>query len=449
MPEILDWCEQEFPSDRRSTRHAARRPGDRVGRSQVSPRPIIPSSQPILGVLDHAKRYRRDGPARLDLKPDLKMLRHLAFCCQERSDLLDKTSDHAEALIAFSAHWRDWLRPPDAWEPPDEDANGQFRSLARHLFARYDVPRCLDAAWLAGLTAEGLRYQGWYKLVGRGENIRTAADLPILLTRTMSHWFAKAPDDLDIPSAFRWAQVRGMGGDDRLARTILDGRIGIDFDRDEFWITVIRWLITHNDLAPRLQGAIIDYVYDQKFVPSVANPLSRQAGQARQPLAIPPQPNLSMKGRTAASMLKAVEDWHRRLRIPVQGASFEWPSSGIAPLSCEVGTGPSRLVYSTTELISSAELHEEGAAMHHCVVSYLMRCFSGQRSIWSLTVEDASGGSKRLLTLEVRSKDRLIVQAKGCNNREPDNHERFIIARWSESGGPLPVRDLLVEEEEE
>ena len=84
-----------------------------------------------------------------------------------------------------------------------------------------------------------------------------------------------------------------------------------------------------------------------------------------------------MKGRTSASMLRAVEDWHRRLRVPVRGASFEWPSSGIAPFSCDVGTGPSRLVYSTTELISSAELHEEGAAMRHCVAGYWMQCYSG------------------------------------------------------------------------
>ncbi len=95
------------------------------------------------------------------------MLRHLAFCCQDRSDLLDKRSDHTQALIAFSAHWRDWLRPPEVWEPPDKDATGQYRSLARHLFAHYDVPRFLDTAWLAGLTPEGLRYQGWYKHVGR------------------------------------------------------------------------------------------------------------------------------------------------------------------------------------------------------------------------------------------------------------------------------------------
>ena len=148
---------------------------------------------------------------------------------------------------------------------------------------------CLASSTPPGSRASPSRdsaTQDWYKHIGRGENIRTATDLPIPLTRTMSHWFGKLPADLDVPSALRWAQVRGMGGDDRLARTILDGRIGIDFDRDDFWIAVIRWLIAHPELAPRLQGAIIDYLYDQKFVPSVPNPLSRRAGQARQPIAV-------------------------------------------------------------------------------------------------------------------------------------------------------------------
>jgi hypothetical protein len=56
---------------------------------------------------------------------------------------------------------------------------------------------------------------------------------------------------------------------------------------------------------------------------------------------------------------------------------------------------------------------------------------------------------KRLLTLEVRSKDRMIVQARGLDNRESDSHERSILARWAESGGPSPSRSLLLEEQEE
>ncbi len=265
----------------------------------------------------------------------------------------------------------------------------------------------------------------------------------------MAHWFAQAPDDLGIPSAFRWAQIRGMGGDERLARAVLDGRIGIDFDNDEFWTTVIRWLIAHPDLTPRHLGMIVDYLYHQKFVPSVPNPLSRQPDRARQPLAIPAQPDLSMKGRTPASLLRAVEQWHRGLRSPIRGTSFEWKSSGVRPFSYDDGEGSSRRLFNVTELISYAELHDEGTAMRHCVASYWMQCYNEQCSIWSMTVEDISGHITRLLTLEVRSKDRMIVQAKGAENREPDYLERSILARWAESGGPSLSRGLLPEAPED
>jgi hypothetical protein len=194
---------------------------------------------------------------------------------------------------------------------------------------------------------------------------------------------------------------------------------------------------------------IIDYLYHQKFVPSVPNPLSRRPGEARQPLAIPAQPNLSLKGRTPASLLRAVEEWHARLRAPVRGTSVEWESSGIRPFSFESGEGPSRQLFAITELISYAELHDEGAAMRHCVASYWMRCYARQCSIWSLTVEDSSGTVTRLLTLEVRISDRQLIQAKGPDNREPDDLERFLLTRWAESGGPSLGRGLLLEVEED
>jgi hypothetical protein len=445
MPEIREWEEQEFPTDRRASKVAAYRTGDRASRGLVSHRTIKRSPDPCLRILEYADRFRLDGPARKVIEPDRKILRHLACCCLERSNLLAKSSRHADALVAVSAHWRDWLRPLDDWEPPDEDPRAQFGSLARHLFALYNIPIFLDDAWRAGLHAEGLRYQGWYKHVGRGESIKTLPDLPIPLTRVMAHFFAQGPDDLDIPSALRWAQVRGLGGDEGLARTVLESRIGTDFRNDDFWTTVIRWLVAHPDLAPRHHGPIIDYLHDQRFVPSVPNPLSRQRGRARQPLAIPPQSNLCMNGRTPKSLLRAVEEWHKKLGSQRSGISVEWRPSCIRPFSCEVGDGPSRRVFAITELISSEELQEEGKAMGHCVASYWPLCISGQASIWSLTVEDGSGEADRLLTLQVSLPDRLIVQARGPNNREPDDQQRSILARWAESGGPSPSRGLLIE----
>ncbi len=93
-------------------------------------------------------------------------------------------------------------------------------------------------------------------------------------------------------------------------------------------------------------------------------------------------------------------------------------------------------MYTITELINSAELEEEGLTMRHCVASYRPLCESGEESIWSLTVEDASGQADRLLTLEVRNRNREIVQARGRCNRLAEIDELHILSQWMRAGGP-------------
>jgi hypothetical protein len=98
-----------------------------------------------------------------------------------------------------------------------------------------------------------------------------------------------------------------------------------------FWETIIRWFIAHPALHPVHHGPIIDYLYFQRFVPSVPNPSSRRRGQPRGPLLIPPQPNLTMKGRTPETLVRAVEGWHKRLGSERTATSHEWQPSGIVP----------------------------------------------------------------------------------------------------------------------
>ena len=88
----------------------------------------------------------------------------------------------------------------------------QFRDLLRHLIARYDVPAFLDAAWLEGLTAEGVKHQGWYKHIARGQNISTAEGLPIRFDQEAGAPFPSSSRRLRYP-------VRvPMGGDHRSGR---------------------------------------------------------------------------------------------------------------------------------------------------------------------------------------------------------------------------------------
>jgi hypothetical protein len=137
-------------------------------------------------------------------------------------------------LVALARHERDWLRPVDGWFPGDRPPIPSFASLAHHLLADYPVPRFMTSVWFAGCTSDARRPQEWFKLMGRGRNIRSV-DLPIPFTRTMAHHFCLAPDHFAVNHALRWGQIRGMGGNEGLAHALIATRLGQDFTHDEFW----------------------------------------------------------------------------------------------------------------------------------------------------------------------------------------------------------------------
>jgi hypothetical protein len=139
------------------------------------------------------------------LPPDEGALRRLVAFCQVETDVLtdQNAARFANALLALSAHYQDWVRPLESWRARTHNAGRQFHSLLRHLIATYDVPTFMDVAWLEGLTTESVKHQGWYKHIARGHNIRTARDLPLPLSKRQAHAFLSAPDDFDIPTAFR------------------------------------------------------------------------------------------------------------------------------------------------------------------------------------------------------------------------------------------------------
>jgi PcfJ-like protein len=377
----------------------------------------------------------KQKPNRYPLMPDVEAFQRLIEVCWERTELLRgrETLRFAGALLALSAHRRAWVRKPGTWMPRTHNASRQFHSLVRHLVALYDVPGFMNSAWLEGLTQAGVVQQAWFIHVAQGGNLRTAQALPIPLTRKQAHLYLQAPGDFDALSAFRWAQVLDMGGDGRLARSIVGTVIGRSFDHDDFWVTVVRWLVEQPMLDPVHHAPIIDYLHNQRFVASAPNP---RAGLQGQPALVPPQPNLTMKGRDAEGLLRAVEAWHRRLGRVVHGPISYWRPTGIAPFRHEEGEGKSRKVFTITELLSSHELLAEGQAMAHCVASYAPSCVRGVVSIWSLRLTGASGQETRLLTLEVVNREHQIVQARRKCNALPSERELAILRRWAAAGGP-------------
>jgi hypothetical protein len=385
-----------------------------------------------LSVLFSTVNRREAG--RYPLQPDATAFRRLIEVCWERTDLLrgPETWRFAHALLALSAHVPFWLRQPGPWTPRSHNGFRQFDSLLRHLLARYDVPAFMNTAWLEGLTPEGVVHQRWFIHVAQGGNLRTAPELPIPLTKRQAHLYLQAPAEFDVLSAFRWAQACDLGAE-WLARSIAGTRIGRAFEHDDFWVTVLRWLAERPMLDPAQVGPIVDYLHDQRFVASAPNPLAHLLGQ---PLLVPPQPNLTMKGRNPETLLAAVAAWHRRLGRFAVGHAVHWAASTIKPFQHEEGEGSSRKIYTICELTSSHDLIQEGRAMRHCVASYVSSCRGGRVSIWSLRVVDGTGQEVRLLTLEVDNRNGQIVQARSRFNQFPSRRELSLLHRWTTAGGP-------------
>jgi hypothetical protein len=334
-----------------------------------------------------------------------------------------------DALLHFARFHEGWLRAPEEWTPDRHDARGQFGSLARHLFARYPLPGCLDAGWLSGFgqTAEG--YREWFVHLGRGGKLE-AIRFPMPMTHRAAHHFSLAPEEFTIVAAMRYGQIRALDGSEALARTIAETFLS-EFQLDEpFWLSVIHFFVNHPELPLSQVGPVVDYARFRKF---------GSGGDDA------PEAHFTMKGRTVDALLKRMEEWHEALARLGKKSRQSWSPSGIAPLErvekdpLSAGTCQWRIV----EIIDGLSLAEEGRAMRHCVRSYQDACFKGATSIWSLRVTlSGSPTVRRLLTIEVNNQRRSIVQVRGnCNQplTAMRGHRRMMLARevlrdWARKG---------------
>lgn len=323
-----------------------------------------------------------------------------------------------------------WIRDPEEWVAPSRNAHRQFASLARHLLCRYDVPSFLDAAWFGEPARDRQLFQTWFKLLGRGVNIRRVPDLPCILTRRAAHLLvAETPGDFPVRRALRWAQYRALGATDRLARAMLATRMAWGFEHDEFWLSVARFFVASPMLDHRHIGPIVDFIDERRH---------------GQPGEEPLQPNFSMRGRSAASLLRQVDQWHRALRgVGTLAAlsSIRWSSCGIRGLRRREGDGHRAAEYRIIELLNGAELRDEGRRLHHCVASYASSCRAGSTAIYSLRRTDQTG-ERRLLTIEVLPAAGRIVQARGRCNVLPTTDEKRLLQLWAQHAN-LTLADWL------
>jgi hypothetical protein len=381
----------------------------------------------------------------------LSAYERLLHCVRSRTGILSRRAhrkgglDVNKALLAMALSHSDWLRPVEGYRGADSGAFSELASLAAHLFTRYPVPRFLSSAWLDGEACEITPTQSWYKALGLGHSLRRIG-IPMPITKAMAHRFMRAPNHLTVISALRWAQVHALGGDESLARIVIETRLGRALENEEFWQSVVQFFVRYPELGAKHSGPIVDLLQHQKFE-------CREGvlADGRFGLQPPPHPDLTMKGRTPAALVRQVELWHVELgtrkarscswpRAPMHG--FRWVEKGGSPRSGEEADpdGESRL-WTVSELCTSDALFLEGKAMRHCVATYVADCQRRRTSIWSMQLETRRG-RRRVMTIEVELTSRAIVQARRKFNALPRASEMDVLSMWALCEG-LELRQTL------
>ncbi len=324
-----------------------------------------------------------------------------------------------DALLMLALRHEQWRNMPEACRMEGSHARGQFARMARHLFARYDVPAFMDAGWFEGFTPVSRQHQDWFLHIGNGQNIRRA-DLPLRLTEKAAHHFLQAPGDGSIVAALRRGQTVALGGSEYLAQAIAESRLGGILPDEAFWESVIQWFVNQAQMDVAQVGPIVDYLWEQRFGEptrhGIDGPVTYDSA---------PEPGLSMKGRTLTALLKRVAEWHEQLAKDAKRPRTEWQPCGLTPFCVEARDMQKTLnTWTIVELCSSKALQEEGREMRHCVFTYANGCLNGTTAIWSLRVKpEREVKTRRLLTIEINLARRAIVQARGHCNQPPGSYK--------------------------
>jgi hypothetical protein len=343
----------------------------------------------------------------------------------------------ATGLLSLYGCRRSWLRQVESWEPPASGTGpiGVFASLAHHLVARYRVPPVLLSAWYVDREGwRGCTYQRWFQQAGQGRPLRELG-LPVAMTRRMAHLFATASADLSISDALRWAQVRGMGGSEGLARALIATRLGGHVEHEREWAEAIRRLVALEPLDLKIIPDFVAYYHERKLdLREVVIGDDDEGAEAYLPA---PEPELSITGWSAASLKRRVEDWkEQRARTDGKPERVRITWAGLAGVEPLKEVDEAGRLWTIVELTDSDALAAEGKAMHNCVATYLQSCTASRSSIWSLGVEEPDGRPRRsVATIEVIPETRRIEQAKAACNEPPDEETRARLNRWTSREG--------------
>jgi hypothetical protein len=162
-------------------------------------------------------------------------------------------------------------------------------------------------------------------------------------------------------------------------------------------------------------GPVVDYVYNMKYAPQR---ILKDGGGVQE--APPKQPSFTMRRRSANNLLRQVENWHGFLARENYVELATWTGCGLSGWETQIEEESIGTVrWTVQELCGSWELAAEGRAMNHCVAWYAFQCIEGRTSIWSIGAHVNDGERQGVLTVAVDNEERVITQARGRYNGEP------------------------------
>ena len=371
--------------------------------------------------------------------------------CSQYGEMPSNTFAYGLSRVAeLHAEWR---RPLSDWKRPNTDPLTQFRSLVHHLFGEYETPDFLISGWFEPDEAKANEYRLWALTLAAGGNLKSFT-LPIALTSKERHALLYAPDNLIVPAALRWAQTVGRGATPPVAKAILQSRLREVLPDEPFWDTAVRFFVNHR-VPPAHIPRIVDYLFAQKFERNAVRFADGTISETHAE-----QPEFTLKGRTATSLIRLAEEWHRDVMRFSLSTVREWrPMQDVSSLEIEqkvsphnaegVEIEPKTEVWRVLEILNTRELHAEGVAQHNCVATYHSDCLSAESAIWSVRRwTEGKPTFQRVLTVEVNPTTRQIVQIRGRLNSMPRHKPDdallqtglAILQRWAAKNG-LAIAD--------
>jgi PcfJ-like protein len=335
---------------------------------------------------------------------DRKFFRDVLIRLDEKSELVNGET-YIQVLynmVQFRACWKQDLFK---WKPITKQPAAQVKELATYLFCKYKIP---DFLYQGLYETKNMQYIQWLMHLGDGGRVKEMKNIPIPFTQKMGHYFLLAPAKFSIAEALRWAQVKGLNGEDRLAERIAYSWIGTKpYSNEAFWESFIQLIINGGMFNLNKLTELIDYV--------------REAKRENE--------NYTLKGRTLQSLFRQSDAWHQRFSH--NRINQVWKPCGIEGYRAEK---KAELVV-LEELTESRRLSEEGKAMKHCVGSYAFYCAKGKSAIFSL--RKYSGGILLdiMATIEVNLALQRVVQAKAKMNKPISDEAKKYMEAWAMNEG--------------